>query len=786
MKDIRSHPDLRLNEHIAQVKLAMEGICQWHSQKLLTGEMRDLANKLARMHDLGKGTRAFQEYIVNPECYKGDKREKAHSPLSLLLTLILLEREKAATLDTLMLAAAVSGHHKRLPYLSGEHFFEESLLPHTKTLEDFAGGAIARTLKKQLPTLDALSLGDETGIDFQGLDLSENSLQRAKKYMRRTVMPAFYALTLEEKIFFRLRSQLLFSILLEADKAFLAVPNPKVHLQRQPRYWQAAWIEQRIGSKEDSEVNRLRKQARTEVIKKVTNENGAGIYSLTAPTGIGKTLLAATWALTKRQALEKATGIPPKIIVVLPFLSIIDQTAAEYRRILTTGGQEADGAWFLTSHSLSDRTYAEWLEEKAEPFFIDTWRTELVITTYDQFLLCLLDPRVKYQMRFHNLCDALIILDEVQSLPCILWQLLQAVLRGLIEVGQSQIMVMSATLPPFVSDTMNLLEDYQNYFKAFHRYELRFQVQEKLFIQDFCQILASRLAGWLQNRERVLITLNTRRSARLVYDHLKRCWPEKYSTVPLFFISADVTPTDRLRKIELIKEGHPCLAVSTQCIEAGVDMDMSLVIRDFAPWDSIVQIAGRCNREGKRADWAPVEIVDLVNDTGKVFADMIYDQVSLQVTRALVEHLAVIKEEEVLELSERYFEELDKRRDTGSIHVQRFAKWQEDLPVRELLRGKEREKYTFLVVEQDQNIKDAMIKANLVKNRWERREAWRKLASRLAAISVDLYARPGFRPEEIAADFLGHWVLREGYYDSESGLGIETVARNLESGSLIF
>jgi CRISPR-associated endonuclease/helicase Cas3 len=784
MKGLRSHPDLRLSEHITQVRLAMKGIWQWHSQKLLKEEVQDLSCKLAGLHDLGKGTKAFQEYIVNPESYRGDRQEKAHSPLSLLLTLLLQERDAADPLETLMLAAAASGHHKGLPCLPGKNFIEES--DNRKTLEDFASGEMARVLKKQLVTLDIMSLADETGVYFQGMDLSDKAIRRAKKYLRQTIMPAFYALDIEEGITFRLKAQLIFSFLLEADKAFLAIPDPKVHLERKPRHWQAEWIEKRIGPGDGSPVNLLRQKARSEIIRKIAaDDKERGIYSLTAPTGIGKTLLAATWAMTKRESSEKEIGIPLKIIVVLPFLSIIDQTAKEYQKILTVGEQEVDGSWFLTSHSLADRRYAEWMEEKNEPFFIDTWRTEMVITTYDQFLLSLLDPKARYQMRFHNLCDALIIMDEVQSLPCQLWQLLQAVLKGLVEVGNSQILLMSATLPPFVTETCILLENYQNYFRTFSRYELRLSIKEKTNMKDFCQVLNSRLDCWLQNKERVLITLNTRRSARTVYDYLKKSWPEEFEEIPLFFISADVTPTDRLRKIELIKKGNPCIVVSTQCIEAGVDIDLSIVIRDFAPWDSIVQIAGRCNREGKKGKWLPVEIVELINEKGRSFSEMIYDEVSLHVTRSLINSLSIIREEEVLTLSDQYFEELDKRKNTGQEHLNRFIKWQEDLSVRELLRGKEREKYSFLVVEQDQSIKDAMAEAYRMENRWERREAWRRLSGRIAAISVDLYAHPGFHPEEIATEFLRHWILREGYYDPECG--IEGVTEKSDSSStLIF
>jgi len=784
MKGLLSHPNLRLSEHIAQVRLAMEGIWQWHSPALMTEGIKALALKAVDVHDTGKGTQPFQEYIVDPESYRGDRQEKAHSPLSLVLTLLLQEKDAAPALETLMLAAVVSGHHRGMPCLPGKNFIEEAYI--SKTLDDFAGGKIAKTLKRQIATLDSVSLAKETGVDITGLDLTNNPIRRAKKYLLQKIMPAFHALSLEEQVMFRLRSQLLFSLLLEADKAFLAVLDPQTYLNRKPRYWQVDWIEKKLGPGSNSPVNTLRKKARGEVVRRMAvNSSNSGLYSLTAPTGIGKTLLAATWALTLREKLEKINKVPPKIIVVLPYLSIIDQTAEEYRAILTAGGQEVDGAWFLTSHSLADRRYAEWLEEKTEPFFIDTWRTELVITTYDQFLLSLLDPRVRYQMRFHNLCDALIIMDEVQSLPCRMWQLLQAVLTGLAKVGHSRVLLMSATLPSFVPATFPLLENYRDYFKEFSRYELRLNVQEKTNIKDFCELLNYRLEVWLQKGSRVLITLNTRRSARTIYDYLKECWPQKFSDIPLFFISADVTPKDRLRKITLIKEGKPCIVISTQCIEAGVDIDLDLVIRDFSPWDSIVQIAGRCNREGKSGKWLPVEIVDLTTEQGRRYCEMIYDEVSLAVTRKLLGSLTVIKENEVLALSDQYFAALDKKKDTGLKHLKKFARWQEDLPVRELLRGKEREKYTFLVMAQDPSLREEMIAANEVDDRWERREAWRKLAGRIAAIAVDIYARPGFQPEEIATEFLGHWILKEGYYDSDCGLKISSREVQSETSSTL-
>jgi CRISPR-associated endonuclease/helicase Cas3 len=786
MNRLRSHPDIWLKDHVEQVDLALEGLRRWHSPPVLTSEVQELAKKLGLFHDLGKASQAFQKYILAPDSYSGDRLEKSHSPLSALLTLLLCQNQEVEPLSALLLAACVAGHHGSLPHLPSVKMSAAFHDTKDKFLDDFSSSELARVLTRQLASLDRNALTQETGLDLTGLDLAAVAVRSAKDYLRHELLPKFYTLSPEGLMDFRLKAQLIFSMLLEADKAFLAVPHPDVHLARQPRYWQASWIEKRLGQPKATAVNLLRQRARNEVVARAKACPDVGLFSLTAPTGLGKTLLAATWALRRRDTLQSTNGIPPKIIVVLPYLSILDQTAQEYRAILQAGEQELDGSWFLTSHSLSDRRYAPWLEEKAETFFVDTWRTEMVITTYDQFLMSLLDARARYQMRFHNLCDALIILDEVQSLPCRLWRLLSAALQSLVKIGGTQVLLMSATLPPFVKGAEPLLANFSEYFQAFSRYQVKLNLRQTTPLADFCREMGRRLPDWLKGRKRVLITLNTRRSAGMVYDYLRGCWPMEYSDTERFFLSADVTPKDRLEKIGLIRQNRPCLVVSTQCLEAGVDLDMSLVIRDFAPWDSLVQIAGRCNREGKRGRWLPVEIVDLVSDKGRRFSEMIYDEVALQVTRNLLDGRQVIREEEVLEISASYFHELDLRKDTGQVHLDRFACWQPDLSVRELLRGRELEKYTFLVQEQDPGLKTAMLEAHKREDRWDRREAWRRLAGRLAAISVELYARPDFRAEDIATEFLGHWLLKEGYYDPDRGLSVDKDAEIANGPVVVF
>jgi CRISPR-associated endonuclease/helicase Cas3 len=567
-----------------------------------------LLPKAISLHDMGKATVAFQKYIENPPAYTDDPMDKAHTPMSTLLTLLLAKEEGWDVLETMTLSSVIFGHHRELPSL--------------ERLREIGSGKLPKILERQIGTLETIAICQHCGADISKLDLTARPWAKAQRYLDEHIFPLFENLPIHDAVAFRLKTQLLFSLLLEADKALLAVKEPQRYLHRESRDWEPKWVEQKIGRPKDTSVNEVRQSIRANMKRKIDEIDEHDIFSLTLPTGSGKTLLAATWLLELRKRLGKNSKVVPRAIIILPFLSVIDQTAKEYERLLKIGGQQVDGSWFLTSHSLSDRKYRKGLEEEAEYFFIDTWRTELIITTYDQFLMSLLDPRARYQMRFHNLCDALIVIDEVQALPCRLWRLLENVLKCLTEIGHTKVLLMSATLPPIIAEAKPLIEDYSSYFEKFNRYNLLFRLQKKIKISDFCDEVLSRRDEWLQKNRRALVTLNTRKSARLVRNKLAEDWPEEFSNIPLFFLSADVTPKDRLETIEKIKEGQPCIVVSTQCIEAGVDIDMDFVIRDFAPFDSIVQIAGRCNREWNMSHPATVEVIDLINDQGRRYSEM--------------------------------------------------------------------------------------------------------------------------------------------------------------------
>lgn len=755
MNGIKSHPDIILREHIRQVRLAALNILQKHSEKTQSiinqCDLLDIIN----FHDIGKVNPAFQEYIEDPLSYSGDQSLKSHSPLSALLYLLYGMEKQSNRVELLSNAAVIYGHHRGFPEL--------------ENLRGIGSGKLAKTLKQQIETglpEDIIQELLATNIEFK-----DKPWAKTQRFLDMNLIPAFQNMPIDQGVKFRLRAQFMLSLLLEADKVFLAVSDPEHYLTRKRRRWESIWIDKLIGSSvEDKPINPVRRNIRDDIFSsRIKPNDEEKILSLTAPTGSGKTLLAATWLL---EQLEKPDYQYKKAIIVLPFLSIIDQTAKIYSDLLRRGKKNKNGAWLLQSHSLAERHYNTKMENEDEWFFIDTWQTEIVITTYDQFLMALFDPRSKYQMRFHNLFDSLIVIDEVQSIPCKLWKPLSEVLSTLSSMSITKILMMSATLPRIIPKAQPLLRGYQKYFKMLSRYKLVFLIKNRTKIDDFISIVKNRRDTWLSEGEKVLITLNTRKSARRVRDAIAENWPvEHKKNQTLYFISSDVTPVDRLKAIEDIGNKHPCIVVSTQCVEAGVDLDMDFVMRDFAPLDSIVQIAGRCNRNGEKKQGI-VEVYDLVDDNSKRYADMIYDDVHLNVTRQLIH--SEIEEQNILEYTAKYFQLLSERKNLGEKILEDYVEWENTVSIRELLRGPQKKENTYIVIKKDPDLRKEMEKANQVEDKWKRREAWRALSPRISRISVNTVAKDSFRPESIAEEFLGQWLLRDNFYSSEKGLLLPT------------
>lgn len=767
MKQLRSHyvPNLFLYQHLDQVLLAARAIWNRHSLALRKrcGDVWGWVEDAVPFHDTGKGTDWFQTFIADPDHYRDNKLLKAHTPLSMLCVVFHGREDDWDWTRHLAVAAIAAGHHSEFKTKEGlsDVFGTESMMPvlenQLSTLDWDAIDAAVGIRLTRIPPADGLEIASEADDQLEALF---DQLRSAPN-----------------RLSYRLRCQLAFSVILEADKAFLAIEPADLgrYLNPSPIDLPARIVVDFLAGKPPTAVNPLRVEARAAFLKGLASTNDARIQTMTLPTGTGKTLLGASWVLDHRQRLSLDGSPLPKILVVLPFLSIVDQTVKEYRDLLSS---EVGAGDLISYHSLSERIFDPELESKSQEFFLDTWQSDVVITTFDQLLLALFSPKTKHQLRFHNLADALIVLDEVQSIPCVLWEPLRQALTGLAELGSTHVLAMSATQPGFLTEAPELIRDPDSrfFFSLMKRYRLVLRHRAPMSLSEFIAECRTRLREW--KGRRVLLTLNTRRSAGKVFKDLVGL-----TKLPMFFITGDKTPRDRLAAIDEIKKGKPCLVVSTQCVEAGVDIDMDLVIRDFSPLDSLIQIAGRCNRNGN-SPRGTVEIVLLFDDqTRREFSGMIYsDKILLQATSEVLHGLDTIDEEHVYDLTLRYFDILRREKNLGADVVESWINWEETQSVRSLFRGDQRPQLSFVVVDQDPEIPKLLESTRAIPDRWERKRAFRALAPRIAVITVSItvaekkldpfdFGNPF--PSEVKLEDAWFWLVNPGIYDPDCGLDFQ-------------
>ncbi|BFL51277.1 CRISPR-associated helicase Cas3' [Oscillibacter sp. KLE 1728] len=314
---------------------------------------------------------------------------------------------------------------------------------------------------------------------------------------------------------------------------------------------------------------------------------GPGLFTLTVPTGGGKTVASLSFALAQAKARRMK-----RIVYVIPYTSIIEQTAQIFREIL---GDEN----VLEFHSgvQFDQQEDDASSPETAPLTrsVETWDVPVIVTTAVQFFESLYACRPSKCRKLHNLAQSVLIFDEAQMLPlpylrpCV-WAIAQLVRH----YGASAVLC-TATQPaldPIFQEfapeipIREICPMAEAHWESFRR--VSFQQAGTLSWMD--------LAARLQQQEQVLCVVNTRRAAREVFHQL--------SGPGNFHLSTLMYPAHRRRILDEIRrrlrDGLPCRVVSTSLIEAGVDVDFPAVYRELSGLDSILQAAGRCNREGKR------------------------------------------------------------------------------------------------------------------------------------------------------------------------------------------
>lgn len=345
------------------------------------------------------------------------------------------------------------------------------------------------------------------------------------------------------------------------------------------------------------------RQLRTDLLDACLSaaESAPGLFTLTAPTGAGKTFSMLAFAL--KHAREHGLR---RIVVVLPYLSIIDQTVQEYQKALKPVLEEAPN-YIIEDHSLA-RPSAEEADnvEQHARLLAENWDAPIVVTTSVQMLESLMSNRPSRCRKLHRLAQSVVLFDEVQTLPAELAVPTLATLSRLSDRYGSTIVFSTATQPAF-----DHLDESVRRYCAFGWQPQEIVPQERdLFARARRTTVRwprsrtkrrwPELATELAEHHQVLCVTNLKRHAFELYDELA-----SREAAGLFHLSTSMCPAHRRAVLEEIRrrldDGEPCKLISTQCVEAGVDVDFPVAYRALAPLDSIAQAAGRCNREGKAA-----------------------------------------------------------------------------------------------------------------------------------------------------------------------------------------
>lgn len=399
-----------------------------------------------------------------------------------------------------------------------------------------------------------------------------------------------------------LYAKFMFSCLIDADRISSAdfdFPENKLLRAKSQPDWDLACsrMENFVSKlKVRNSIDDIRQQISINCLKKASEAQG--VYSLTVPTGGGKTYSSLRYALhhAKKHQLDR-------IIYIIPFTSIIDQNAQVIREVLEQ--EEDEQAWVLEHHSNLESEQQTWRSKLVS----ENWDAPIVLTTMVQFLETLFSGGTRGVRRLHQLANSVLVFDEIQTLPINCTHLFCNAINFLSSHCKTTAVMCTATQPLLNELTApdkgqlnlptenELTPDVSQLFNELKRVEIVDQTKSlgwslieitKLVIEES------------QKKSSCLIIVNTKDWAQKIY---KSCVEQGMDENTVFHLSTSQCPAHRKLLLDEIRNrldvGLPTLCISTALIEAGVDVDFNSVIRFLAGLDSIAQASGRCNRNGR-------------------------------------------------------------------------------------------------------------------------------------------------------------------------------------------
>lgn len=581
-------------------------------------EQGDILFLLGLYHDLGKANREFQnKLLLHPHKHVDHSSAGARylfQKIQVCLKSFNVEKTDRELFQEIC-AYVISSHHGMYDILLQDETINASKYTYNRLRYRIMEGTEISLYKEDIePFAQEL----ESNLSYYGYSSLDDLIKKAFENYQQAWSILEWINESERDFYSSCFIRLYLSLLKNADildtiNAYGIIVQPLKSDEREElnqSYLSAIEDKYRGFGKPTTRLNEIRFQI-SERVKERGENDSDGIYRLDLPTGAGKTNLSMRYAFHQLVKQKKS-----RFFYITPFLSVLEQNASEIKKITGNAGVLEHHSNVIHQDDDNDDKKTLMLD-----YLIDSWDSQIILTSMVQFFQTLFKTKSSNIRRFSNLANSVLILDEVQSLPIEVTTLFNLTMNFLNKVMNTTIILCTATQPAYDSNAITHRLDYggkngecpdivelsHDESEVFSRTELRKFKEENQYTN-----LSELVDFVLDNNESILVIFNTKKTVDKFYTML-----EELTDRPIYQLSTNMCAQHRFDMISEIKQHLkdevPIICISTQLIEAGVDVDFNQVIRSYAGIDSIVQASGRCNREGKRQK-GQVTLVNLMNE----------------------------------------------------------------------------------------------------------------------------------------------------------------------------
>jgi CRISPR-associated endonuclease/helicase Cas3 len=698
--ELLSHTDRTLKQHLDRCyEIGLKILKNKRiSESLMSKvELAKLFQQLVYFHDFGKATDFFQHRIIEATMSENPEYAQIHRAY-----FDEFANKKARKAKQLLEEDSYVGSHSLLGA-----YFQTARYGRKDLIEELILYKVIKKHHGNLTNFTYSAEKDEITLDKDRIGLLEKQLNHLEFDLYNKILPSDFEVRLadwevikqkysdillqedvsellEEKRTLRyfFLQHYLFSLLLSADKGDVMTGNNNIVRSNHifPVNMVGAYKKHQFGSEPKKVIDISREEAYVAIEQNVKRYSQRHFFSITLPTGMGKTFSAYNAAIQ----LQNLSNGKPRIVYCLPFTSVIDQNVQVLSEIFSYNSIDLN--LISKNHHLSnpkDIYDKNELKDQEGEYLTDGWEHDFIVTTFVQLTEGIFNNRNKRLRKFHNLTDSIIILDEVQSISPKYYEAIEKSFKKMAEYFGTRFIFVTATQPLLMPNTEVVeltdpaLFKTESYFRQLQRIRIDQSLLQKApqeDIQYWIRLFQQDIEA--QPHKSFLIILNTIKSSQEVFNALcvyqdKDC--------DLFYLSSSILPCFRKEIINRIKQSTKRkIVVSTQVVEAGVDIDLDVVYRDFAPLDSLNQSAGRCNRNGIKG-----------KGTVKIFhtntAKLIYDDTNLDITKSVLDQFPeVIEESSLYDLNIKYFKAVKAKIQDDSIASEYIIQCMELLKLEDL------------------------------------------------------------------------------------------------------